>query len=136
MTTPTIEIKQRLDSEVAKIRGYADLTDEAKLRMISEAYEKAQGEYHEAIETQEREIAERVGKAEREVFQTRYPNSALEEDKAVIRTARRAAYDSVYSSYRSASSAKARSTPRRSWRGSSRGQSSRRTRSSAMPSTT
>ena len=103
MSTPTLEIKRRLDSEVAKVRVAADLTDEAKRRMISEAYEKAQADYREAVDTQEREIRERVAKAEREVFATRYPSTALDEEKVAIRAAHRAAYDAVYGAYRSAS---------------------------------
>ncbi len=96
MTTPTIEIKQNLDRELEQIRGYADLTPEAKHRRIAEAYEKAQADYREAIETQEREIRERVEKAERAVFALSYPFTASDEEKAQIRAAHRAAYNDVY----------------------------------------
>ncbi len=56
MATPTIEIKRRLDAEVEKIRGYADLTEEAKARRIAEVNERAQQEYRQAVEDQEQQI--------------------------------------------------------------------------------
>jgi hypothetical protein len=94
--SPT-EIKRRLDTEVEKIRGYADLTDEAKRRRIAEAYEKAEAEHREAVEAQERQVRERVEKAEKTVFATPYPYGASVVEQAQIRAARRAAYNDVYS---------------------------------------
>jgi hypothetical protein len=102
VTTPTIEIKRRLDAEVEQIRGYhADLTEDAKRRMTAQAREKADAEYQEAVEAQVQQIKERVEKAEIAVFATPYPYAASDVEKAQIRAARRAAYDSVYGSLHS-----------------------------------
>lgn len=94
--TPTIKIKQELDRKLEQIRSHPDLSPEAKRRYIAEAYEKAQEEYRQAIEDQEREIAERVAKAEKALFAPSYPFTASDEEKANIRAARRAAYNDVY----------------------------------------
>lgn len=96
MATPTIEISRRLDAEVEQIRGYADLTEEAKQRRIAEAREKAQAEYQEAIEAEERQIQERAGRAEKALFQSSYPYGASEVEEAQLRALRRSAYDAVH----------------------------------------
>jgi hypothetical protein len=98
---PTIEIKRHLDAEVEKIRVYADLTEEAKGRRIADVNERAQQEYRQVVEDQEQQIKERVEKAEKAVFATPYPYAASDVEKAQIRAARRAAYDSVYGSLQS-----------------------------------
>ena len=95
-TTPTIQIKRDLDRKLEQVRSNQDLSDEAKRRYIAEAYEKAEAAYREVIEAQEREIQERVEKTEKDVFALSYPSTALEEDKAQIRAAHRAAYNDVY----------------------------------------
>ena len=95
MATPT-EIRQRLNSEVEQIRGYADLTHEAKQRRIAEAREKAQAEYQEAVEAEERAVQERAEKAEKALFQSSYPYGASEVEMAQLRALRRSAYDAVY----------------------------------------
>lgn len=105
MSTPPIEIKRRLDAEVEKIRGFADLTDEAKRRRIAEAYAQAQADYNEA--------RERVEKAERAVFATGYPFTATDSEVAQIRAARRAAYEGVYNSVAPAYAGGTWSTPAR-----------------------
>lgn len=96
--TPTMEIKQGLDPKLEQNRNHPDYSQDAKRRFIGEAYEKAQAEYREVIETQEREIQERVGKAERAVFEHRYPYGISDAEKAQLRAARRGAHDSVYGS--------------------------------------
>ena len=96
MTTPTTQIRQDFDRELEKIRGYADLTEDAKRRRIAEAYKKAEAEHREAVEAQEREVRERVEKAEKAVFATPYPYGASDAEKAQIRAAHRAAYNDVY----------------------------------------
>jgi hypothetical protein len=96
VATPTIEISRRLDAEVEQIRGYADLTEEAKQRRIAEAREKAQAEYQEAIEAEERQIQERAGRAEKALFQSSYPYGASEVEEAQLRALRRSAYDAVH----------------------------------------
>jgi hypothetical protein len=96
VATPTIEISRRLDAEAEQIRGYADLTEEAKQRRIAEAREKAQAEYQEAIEAEERQIQERAGRAEKALFQSSYPYGASEVEEAQLRALRRSAYDAVH----------------------------------------
>jgi hypothetical protein len=56
MAADPVEILNRRNAEVAQIRGYADLTEEAKERRIAEVNEQANAEYAEARETWEREI--------------------------------------------------------------------------------
>ena len=98
MTTPTTQIRQDFDRELEKIRGYADLTEDAKRRRIAEAHERARAEYQEAAQARDREIRERAEKAERALFAPEYPLSATAEDKRQIRAARRSAYNDVYRS--------------------------------------
>ena len=94
---PLAIINQR-NAEVAKIRGFADLTEEAKQRRITEVSERAQAEYADALEAREREISERAQKAEKALFETPYPYAASDVEQAQIRALRRGAYESVYSS--------------------------------------
>jgi len=98
MATDPVEILNRRNSEVAKIRGYADLTEEAKERRIAEVSESAQAEYAEAREAAELEIRERAEKAEKALFETPYPYGASDVEQAQIRAIRRGAYDGVYNS--------------------------------------
>jgi HD-GYP domain-containing protein (c-di-GMP phosphodiesterase class II) len=67
MATDPVEILNRRNAEVAKIRNYADLTEEAKQRRIAEVSERAQAEYVEAREAEERERAERLERAQEEL---------------------------------------------------------------------
>ncbi len=101
MATDPVEILNRRNAEVARIRGYADLTEEAKNRRIGEVNERAEQEYRQASEDQERERAERLERAEKALFATPYPYAASDVEKAQIRALRRAAYDSVYQSLQS-----------------------------------
>jgi hypothetical protein len=96
MATPTIQIKQDLDRKLQRIRSNGDLSEEAKRRYIAEAYEKAERDYREAIDTQQRAITERVSSAERRLFEPRYLAAASDSEKRQIRAARRAAYESDY----------------------------------------
>jgi hypothetical protein len=98
MATDPVEILNRRNAEVAQIRGYADLTEEAKERRIAEVSERARAEYAEAREAEEREIRERAQKAEKALFETPYPYAASDVEQAQIRALRRGAYESVYSS--------------------------------------
>jgi hypothetical protein len=98
MATDPVEILNQRNAEVAQIRGYVDLTEEAKERRIAEVNERAQTQYTEARETREREISERAQKAERALFETPYPYAASDVEKAQIRALRRGAYESVYNS--------------------------------------
>jgi hypothetical protein len=96
MATDPVEILNRRNAEVAQIRGYVDLTEEAKNRKIAEANERAQAEYAEAREAAERERAERLEKAKAAVFRVPIPYTANEAEEAQIYTAFRSAYNDVY----------------------------------------
>ena len=98
MATDPIEILNRRNAEVAQIRGYADLTEEAKQRRIAEVNERAHAKYAEAREAEEREIRERAERAEKALFETPYPYAASDVEQAQIRALRRGAYESVYNS--------------------------------------
>jgi DNA-nicking Smr family endonuclease len=95
MTTDPTEILNRQNAEIAQIRGYVDLTEEAKNKRIAEVTARARAEYAEAREAGERERAERVAKAEAALFQTPYPYAASDLEQAQIRALRRGAYESV-----------------------------------------
>ena len=91
MATPTIQIKQELDG----ICSNGDLSEEAKRRYIAEAYEKAQADYRETIQTEERKIREQAEKA---LFETPHTLAADEAEKARYSPLRRGAYKGVYGS--------------------------------------
>ncbi len=97
MATDPVEILNRRNAEVAKIRGFADLTEEAKARRIAEVNERAQAEYREARETAERERAERLERSKRAVFRTPIPATSTDAEAAQIHAAYRSAYNDVYS---------------------------------------
>jgi len=98
MATDPVAIINQRNAEVAKIRGYADLTEEAKDRRTAEVSERAQVECAEARETRERSRISRSQKAERALFETPYPYAASDVEQAQIRALRRGAYESVYNS--------------------------------------
>src|SRR5215204_5717929 len=98
MATDPVEILNRRNAEVEKVRGYADLTDEAKERRIAEVSERARAEYAEALEAGERERAERLEKSERAVFRVPVSPSSTDAEAAQIHAAFRSAYSGVYSS--------------------------------------
>jgi hypothetical protein len=95
VATDSVEILNRRNAGVTQIRGYADLTEEAKERRITEVNERAQAEYAEAREAAEREIRERAEKA---LCEIPYPYAASDVEMAQIRALRREAYESVYNS--------------------------------------
>jgi DNA-nicking Smr family endonuclease len=98
MATDPVEIINRRNAEVEKIRAYPDLTEEAKERRIAEVGERAQAEYAEAREAAEQEIRQRAQKAEKALFETPYPKHTDDVEKAQIRALRWGAYDGVYNS--------------------------------------
>jgi hypothetical protein len=97
VTTDPVEILNERNAEVAKIRGYADLTEEAKQRRIAEVNERAQAEYREAVEANERERAERLERSKKAVFRIPIPHSATDGEAAQIRAAYRSARAEVES---------------------------------------
>ena len=97
MTTDPVEMLNQRNAEVAKIRGYADLTEEAKERRIAEVSERARAEYQEARETQKREREQRLEQSKKSVFAIGYPFAASDAEKAQIRAAYRSAYSDIES---------------------------------------
>jgi hypothetical protein len=98
MATHPTEILNRRNAEVAKIRGYVDLTEEAKNRRIAEVSERTQAEYAEALQAGERERAERLERTHKAVFRIPVSATATDAEEAQIHAAFRAAYNDVYSS--------------------------------------
>lgn len=96
MTTEPTEILRQRDAEVAKIRGFADLTEEAKSRRIAEVNERARAEYAETREAAEQERAERLERSEKAVFRVPVSATATDAEAAQIHAAYRAAYNDVY----------------------------------------
>jgi hypothetical protein len=96
MAQDPVEILNQRNAEVAKIRGFVDLTEEAKARRIAEVNERAQQEYRQAREDQERERAERLERSKRAVFRVPIPATATDAEEAQIHAAYRAAYNDVY----------------------------------------
>src|SRR5829696_3568812 len=98
MATDPVEILNRRNAEVAQIRGYVDLTEEAKERRIAEVSERAQTEYAEAREAAERERTERLERSKKAVFRVPVSAAATDAEEAQIHAAFRAAWGDVYSS--------------------------------------
>jgi len=97
MAIDPLEILNQRNAEVAKIRGYADITEEAKNRRIAEVNERAQAEYAEAREAGERERAERLQRTHKDVFRVPVPAIATDAEGAQIHAAFRSAFNDVYS---------------------------------------
>jgi hypothetical protein len=98
MATDPVEILRQRNAEVEQIRGFVDLTDEAKQRRIAEVNERAQAAYAEALEANEREKDERLERSKNAVFRVPIPATATDAEEAQIHAAYRAAYNDVYSS--------------------------------------
>lgn len=96
MATDPAEILNQRNAEVAQIRGYADLTEEAKQRRIDEVNAKARQEYEQAVADQERERAERLEKSKKAIFRVPVPATATDAEEAQIHAAYRSAYNDVY----------------------------------------
>jgi hypothetical protein len=96
VATDPAEILNQRNAEVQQIRGYADLTEEAKQRRIDEVSARARAAYEEAVEDQERERAERLEMSKKAVFRVPIPATATDAEEAQIHAAYRAAYNDVY----------------------------------------
>ena len=96
MARDPVEILNRRNAEVAQIRGYVDLTEEAKNRRIAEVQERAQQEYRQAVEDQKRERAERLERTKKAVFRVPISATATDAEEAQIYAAYRAAYNELY----------------------------------------
>ena len=95
MATP-IEILNRRNAEVQKIRGFADLTQEAKERRIAEVSENARQAYQEALQAQKQDRAARLEKSKAAVFRVPIPPDATEAEKAQIHASYRAALNDAH----------------------------------------
>ncbi len=73
MTTPTIKNKQDFDRKLARIRSNPDLNDQAKRRMLQEAYDEAARKHRELIEKEEGGTSEKLARLEKSVFGISYP---------------------------------------------------------------
>jgi hypothetical protein len=104
MAKDPTEILRRRDAEVAQIRGYADLTEEAKSRRIADVNERARAEYAEAREAAARERAERLERTKKAVFRVPVSATATDAEAVQIHASYRAAWGDVYSSTASAES--------------------------------
>ncbi len=102
MAKDPIEILRQRDAEVAQIRGFVDLTEEAKNRRIADVNERAQAEYAQAREAAARERAERLESTQRAVFRVPVPAIATDAEAAQIHASYRAAFNDVYSATRGA----------------------------------
>ncbi len=97
MATDPTEILNQRNAEVAKIRGFADLTEEAKNQRIADVNERARAAYAEASEAGARERAERLERTQKAVFRIPVSATATDAEAAQIYAAFRGAYDAVYS---------------------------------------
>ena len=100
MARDPVEILNERNAEVAKIRGFADLTQEAKNRRIAEVNERARAEHRQAVEDEERRRAERLERTKRAVFRVPVSATATDAEEAQIHAAYRQAFNEVYSSTR------------------------------------
>ncbi|MBA3425026.1 MAG: hypothetical protein H0U04_10930 [Rubrobacter sp.] len=95
MATDPVEILNRQNAEIAQIRGYVDLTEEAKNKRIAEVTARARAEYAEAREAGERERAERLTRTRKAVFRVPVSATATDAEEAQIHAAFRSAYNDV-----------------------------------------
>jgi predicted DNA-binding protein len=77
MTTPTIKNKQDFDRKLAQIRSNPDLNDQAKRRMLQEAYDEAARKHRELIEKDQSGTSEKLARLEKGVFGLSYPTDAI-----------------------------------------------------------
>jgi len=77
MTTPTIKNRQDFDRKLAQIRSNPDLNDQAKRRMLQEAYDEAARKHRELIEKDQSGTSEKLARLEKGVFGLSYPTDAI-----------------------------------------------------------
>jgi hypothetical protein len=96
MTDPIEKNRQDLDRKLASIRSNADLNEQAKRRMIQEAYEEARRRHQQLADERRAQAADRINRLERDVMRVRYPLGASDVEKETIRMSYRDAYDRAY----------------------------------------
>lgn len=77
MTTPTIKNRQDFDRKLAQIRSNPDLNDQAKRRMLQEAYDEAARKHRELIEKDQSGTSEKLARLEKGVFGLSYPTDVI-----------------------------------------------------------
>jgi hypothetical protein len=88
-------ILSRHHAEVAQIRGYVDLTEEAKERRISELTEKTNAEYAEAKEAEKRKVQERLESAKKAVYNVPTGATYFDAEAAQVHASFRSAWADV-----------------------------------------
>jgi hypothetical protein len=94
VATDSAEILSRHNAEKAKIQGYADLTQEAKVRRINELTERTNAEYAEAKEAEKRRIEENVVSSRKDVYRVPASPTYSDAEIAQVHAAFRSAWDS------------------------------------------
>jgi hypothetical protein len=97
MAKDPMDILNQRNAEVAKIRGYVDLTEEAKNKRIQEVTERANAEYAETVEANKQEIADRLERTKKAVFRVPVSATATDAEEAQVHAAYRGAYNEVLS---------------------------------------
>jgi hypothetical protein len=93
MNTQIANNRQDFERKVARVRSNPDLNDEARRRMIEEAYEEADARHQELAGEQRRKEGERILRLERGVMGIRYPYGLSEAEEELVRMSYRDAYD-------------------------------------------
>jgi|SRR5215216_275046 len=89
------EIIRERDKEIAKIRGFVDLTEEAKNRRIGEIRQWAQEEYEKAKSEEQRQRQLRLERTKKAVYKIPTGRGSDDAEIAQIYQAYRAAYSDV-----------------------------------------
>ena len=90
------QILQARNAKVEEIRGYADLTEEAKDRRVTEVTEKAQAEYTEAKEAEARRLEETLASAKKAVFNVPVSPTYSDAEVALVHQAFEGFYSDVF----------------------------------------
>jgi hypothetical protein len=90
---PILRNKERFNQEVEGIRNHPDLSDEAKQRYLSDAYEKAQAKHEELVTEHKASQQGAIRDLEKQVFKVDFPLSVSTQEKEMIRLSYRDAYD-------------------------------------------
>ena len=95
MATDPAEILNQRNAEVAQIRQYADLTEEAKERRIAEVTERYNAEYEALKEAEARRLEENLASAKKAVFNVPVGTSYSDAEVAQVHQAFEGFYSAV-----------------------------------------
>jgi hypothetical protein len=87
MPSKVDELLAKHNAEVQKIRGFVELTDEAKARRLSEARTKYQGEFAKAKAAERKRVEEKVRKTRKAVYGVPGEATFSDAEKAQINAA-------------------------------------------------